>query len=60
MVTKLVSGVLLSCEGLNLAKIHMVTKRLTLKTITVYCLNLAKIHMVTKLMKQQLAPTFLS
>ena len=38
-------------RGLNLAKIHMVTKPIPQIKLEIECLNLAKIHMVTKHLK---------
>ena len=48
MVAKRQYGALFRPCGLNLAKIHMVAKRMTVKTSPFFCLNLAKIHMVAK------------
>ena len=49
MVTKLEEFQAIDTVGLNLAKIHMVTKPFFLLSIIQLGLNLAKIHMVTKL-----------
>ena len=49
MVTKLVKQLNEQIQGLNLAKIHMVTKQLAEAIAMKIGLNLAKIHMVTKL-----------
>ena len=52
MVTKHFHHILMATHGLNLAKIHMVTKQGIIEGKYALRLNLAKIHMVTK----QLAP----
>ena len=48
MVTKLDTDNEKDIQGLNLAKIHMVTKQLAEAIAMKIGLNLAKIHMVTK------------
>ena len=48
MVTKLEEFQAIDAVGLNLAKIHMVTKPIPISKPLWRSLNLAKIHMVTK------------
>ena len=48
MVTKLIESGTFDNKRLNLAKIHMVTKRNSTMHKVYIGLNLAKIHMVTK------------
>ena len=58
MVTKLVLFASKDTDCSVLAKIHMVTKRKTLKVYQGACSVLAKIHMVTK--PQKYGSTFLN
>ena len=48
MVAKPSFELIVSLNGLNLAKIHMVAKQLITSLNGMYSLNLAKIHMVAK------------
>ena len=56
MVTKLGCWSFCAFDCLNLAKIHMVTKLLSLHVEYRFRLNLAKIHMVTKRFKKHRMP----